>query len=73
MITVEKTDTSVLVTIPKDEIPTERLNFFLDWLRLEAVARHSALSEEEADRIAEQAKASWWAANKARFIKSAGQ
>jgi len=73
MITVEKTDTSVLVTIPKDEIPTDRLNSFLDWLRLEAVTCRSALTESEADRMAEEAKASWWAANKGRFIKSSGQ
>ena len=70
MITVETTDTSVRVTIPKDEVPAERLNTFLDWLRLEAVVSRSTLTEEEAERMAEQVKAGWWAANKGRFIKS---
>lgn len=73
MITVETTETDVRVTIPKDALPTERLNSFLDWLRLEAVAGRSALSEAAADRMAEELKAEWWAANKARFVKPAGQ
>lgn len=72
MITVETTETAVLVTIPKSEVPADRLNSFLDWLRLEAVARRSSLTEDEAERMAEKLKADWWAANKGRFIK-AGQ
>lgn len=69
MITVEATEKNVCVTIPKDEVPTDRLNSFLDWLRLEAIARRSGLNEEEAGRLAEEIKAGWWAANKNRFIK----
>lgn len=73
MITVETTDSEVRVTIPKDEIPVDRLNSFLDWLRFEAVARRSALTEVEADRLAEEVKAEWWNANKNRFIKPSGE
>lgn len=69
MITVEATDTGIRVTIPTGEVPTDRLNSFLDWLRLESIARRSNLSEEEAGRLAEEIKADWWAANKNRFIK----
>lgn len=71
MITVEATDQAVRVTIPKDEVPADRLNSFLDWLRLEAVARRSDLDEAEAERMAEEIKAGWWASNKERFIKPA--
>lgn len=71
MITVEATDRAVCVTIPKDEVPADRLNSFLDWLRLEAIARKSGLDEAAAGRLAEEIKAGWWAANKDRFIKSA--
>ena len=71
MITVETTDTGVRVTIPKDEVPADRLNSFLDWLRLEAIVRRSSLTEEEAGRLAEEIKTGWWAANKARFINPA--
>jgi hypothetical protein len=69
MITVETTDTDLRVTIPKSEVPPERVNSFVDWLRLEALAGRSHLSEAEADRLAEEAKAGWWAANKDRFVK----
>ena len=68
MITVEKTDTDVRVTIPKDAVPPKQLNAFLDWLRLEEIAQRSRLTEEQADRIADEIKAEWWAANKDRFI-----
>jgi len=68
MITVEKTQNDVRVTIPKDALPPSQLNAFLDWLRLEEIAQRSHLSDEEANRIAEEIKAEWWAANKDRFI-----
>ena len=68
MITVETTEGGVRVTIPKDEMPPQRLNSFLDWLRLEAIAARSRLTETTADRLAEEAKADWWTANKSRFI-----
>jgi hypothetical protein len=70
MITVESTDASLRVTIPRDEVPPERVNAFVDWLRLEALARRSHLSEGTASQMAEGAKAAWWAANKDRFIPS---
>lgn len=70
MITVEATDAGVRVTIPRDEVPPGRLNAFLDWLRLEAITGRSRLTEADADRLAEDTKADWWAANKSRFIPS---
>ncbi len=69
MITVETTDGGLRVTIPSADIPPDRVDSFLDWLRLEAVARRSHLSEAEAEQIAEAGKANWWAANKDRFVK----
>jgi hypothetical protein len=68
MITVENTETDVRVTIPKDAVPPKRLNALLDWLRLEEVVQRSRLTEADADRIADDIKAQWWAANKTRFI-----
>jgi hypothetical protein len=68
MITVEKTDADLLVTIPKDAVPPKRLNALLDWLRLEEIAQHSRLTEADADRIADELKAGWWAANKDKFV-----
>jgi hypothetical protein len=68
MITVEKTDTDVRVTIPRNAMPPKQLNAFLDWLRLEEIAQRSGLTADEADRIADRIKAEWWAANKDKVI-----
>ena len=68
MITVETTDADLRVTIPKDAVPPKRLNALLDWLRFEEIAQHSHLTEADADRLADELKAGWWAANKDRFI-----
>ncbi len=68
MITVETTESGVRVTIPQGEVPPHRLNVFLDWLRLEAIAAKSSLTSAEADQLAERTKAEWWRANKSRFI-----
>jgi hypothetical protein len=70
MITVETTAESTRLTIPRDDVPPDRLGPLLDWLRLEAVARRSQLSEAAADRLAEQMKADWWAGNRDRFTKA---
>jgi hypothetical protein len=70
MISVETSETGIRVTIPKGEVPPERLDSFLDWLRLEAIAGRSALTETEAGRIAEEGKTAWWTANKTRLIPS---
>ena len=71
MITVETTESSVRVTIPKNEMPADRLNRFVEALRLEAIARKSQLTEEEASHLADEFKAEWWAANRHRFTKPA--
>ena len=68
MITEEKTETDLRVTIPKDAVPPKRLNALLDWLRLEEISQRSHLSAADADRLADELKAGWWAANKNRFI-----
>lgn len=68
MITVEKTNTDLRVTIPKDAVPPKRLNALLDWLRLEEMAQRSRLTEADASRLADELKAGWWAANKHKFV-----
>jgi hypothetical protein len=68
MITVETTDADLRVTIPRGAVPAKRLNALLDWLRFEEIAQRSKLTEADADKLAEELKAGWWAANKNRFI-----
>lgn len=68
MIVTENCAEGLRVTIPRDEVAPERLNRWLEWLRLEAVAQRSRLTEAAADELADGLKAEWWAANKLRFI-----
>ena len=68
MISIESTPTDIRVTIPKLDVPPERLNSFLDWLRMESVVGRSQLPEAEAEQIAEEGKRVWWAENRHRFI-----
>ena len=51
MITVETTDATVHVTIPKSEVSADRLNWFVNSLRLEAIVRKSHLTEDEASHF----------------------
>lgn len=71
MIEVESLPSSIRVTIPHAEVDASRLDEVLAWLRLESATRRSAMTEAEAEAMAEAAKAQWWAENKARFIPSA--
>jgi hypothetical protein len=73
MITVESTETAIRVTIPKDDIPPDQVNKFLEWLRFESLARQSKLTEADANRLADEIKTSWWSANKSRFIDPSQQ
>ncbi len=68
MITVDSDESSVVVRVPREDLPPERLNAFIEWMRLESVARKSQLTEGEADRLADDVKAGWWQENKARFV-----
>jgi hypothetical protein len=73
MITVETTAEGTRLTIPRDDVPPDRLGTLVDWLRLEAVARRSQLTDAEADRLAEEMKTDWWARNKDRFTQPGQQ
>lgn len=67
MISVEKLPTATQVTIPDASVPPERPSSWSEWLHLEATTQRSRLIEAEADRMANDIKASWWVANKHRF------
>jgi hypothetical protein len=73
MITVEKTNADVRITVPNNAVPAKVLNRVVSWLRLEETVQHSKLTEAEADRIADEIKADWWTANKHRFIPASEQ
>jgi hypothetical protein len=68
MIKIETDEAEVRVTIPNGDLPTASLQSILDWFRLENVAKNSSLTEEDADRLAEDIKSEWWAKNRTRFV-----
>ena len=68
VIDVETIPAGVRVTIPNGEVDPAQLDELLRWLRLESATRRSAMTEAEADAMAEAGKAQWWAENKSRFI-----
>jgi hypothetical protein len=80
MITVEATETAFHVTIPREGVDERRLKAWVEWLEDEAaalqrqrrplseIAERSRMSVEEADRLANESKAHWWAENKHRFL-----
>jgi hypothetical protein len=45
----------------------ESVRAFLDWLRVEAAARRSRLTDEAAWKLSEDIKSSWWSQNQSRF------
>ena len=73
MISVEATTDTIHLHIPRADVTDERLAQLLRGLRLEAAVAGSSMSDAEADAIAEEMKADWWARNRHRFIPPAGQ
>jgi hypothetical protein len=67
MIAVETSEHEIRVKIPIDGMSPEAVRAFLDWLRMEATARRSHLTDERAWKLSEEIKSDWWAKNKDRF------
>jgi len=45
----------------------DQVNDFVNWLRIESIARRSKLTEKAACQLSEEIKADWWEKNKQRF------
>jgi len=67
MIAVETNDHEIHVNIPTDGMSVESVRAFLDWLRVEAAARRSRLTDETAWKLSEDIKSNWWGQNQNRF------
>jgi hypothetical protein len=68
MISVESTADTIHLHIPRSEVSDSRLAQFLRGLRLESAIAGSRLTDAEADAMAEEMKAGWWARNEHRLI-----
>ena len=71
MISVEATSDTIHLHIPRADVSTERLAQILRGLRLEAAVAGSQMTDAQANEIAEQMKADWWAQNQHRFVPGA--
>lgn len=69
MIAVETSDKAIRVSIPTDGMPAEAVSAFVDWLRVEAAARRSRLTDATAWKLSEDVKSEWWSQNEARLPK----
>lgn len=72
MVAVEADEHQIRLTIPTGQMPPEDVDRFVAWIRAEAVARQSKLTERDAARLAEEVNAGWWERNKDRFESTDG-
>jgi len=71
MITIEATGHQIRLTIPTDGMLPEQINDFVAWLQVEAIARRSKLTDEDAKNLADEVNRSWWERNQDRFLAAA--
>ena len=67
MIDVKAENGVVHLVFPTEGMSPEQVNDFVIWLRVEAIARRSKLTEQAAWELSEEIKADWWEKNKQRF------
>lgn len=68
MIEVRSDANGVRVTIPRADLPAERVSEWVRWLEADVALARSDLTEEKADAMAEDLKRQWWDRNKSRFV-----
>ncbi len=73
--TIETTRTNDLLTIsiPLKGLKTEEVDDLIALVKSSLIAQKSKISEDEANGISEEIKASWWEKNKARIEKMIGE
>ena len=67
MIDVKADKNVVRLTLPTDGMSVDQVSDFVNWLRVESIARRSKLTEQAAWQLSEEIKADWWEKNKQRF------
>jgi len=69
MIEIEVKNGDLILSFPKDLISSKYISRFIERLEMEKIAQKSLLSEENAWRLSEEIKESWWNRNRDRFLK----
>lgn len=67
MITVESTEDAIHVTIPRGEMDHDQVEAIIRPLRFQSLVSRSKMTREEAVRMAEDSKESWWRKNEGKL------
>lgn len=67
-LTVKRENETIMISIPAS-INNDYIEQLLDYLKVKAVVADSQAADDEIVDLANEINASWWKANKQRFIK----
>ena len=73
MITVYADNREIRVNVPTLGMSPQEVISFLQWLHVDAPARHSDLVDGVAVDLSEQVKSVWWSENAALLIAAHGR
>lgn len=62
------TDGRIIVSFPEKALPRAEQASFIAFIKAEWTARQSQFSQQDADTLAEEVDASWWAGNRQRIL-----
>ena len=68
MLKVKNRKKDLVITMPRKFIKSDFVQTFLDRLDAEMIAQKSKLSDEDAWKLSEEIKDSWWQKNKASIL-----
>lgn len=69
MIKIKKDKKQYHISFPESLVDQSYVEKFLDYLRYAEISSKSTLSEEDAMRLSEELKSSWWQENKDDILK----
>lgn len=73
MIEIKKHKKQYQISFPESLVDQSYVEKFLDYLRYAEISSKSRLSEEDAMRLSEELKSSWWEENKDDVLKRMGK
>ena len=65
---IERTNKEIIFRLPAD-IDVSGLQRIVNYLKYKEAIKKSQGTEDQANKLADESKKSWWAENKSRFIK----
>jgi len=62
------TDGRIILSFPEEALPRTEQASFIAFIKAEWMARQSQFSQKDADTLAEEVDATWWAINRQRIL-----